>query len=36
MGASRVGQVRENLKALDVLPKIDGAVMARVEAALAG
>jgi len=36
MGASRVGQVHENLKALDVLPRIDGAVMARVEAALAG
>jgi voltage-dependent potassium channel beta subunit len=36
MGASRVGQVRENLQALDVLPRIDGAVMARVEAALAG
>jgi len=36
MGASRVGQVRENLQALDVLPRIDGTVIERVEAALAG
>jgi len=36
MGASRVAQVRENLKALEVLPKLDDAVMARVETALAG
>ena len=36
MGASRVAQVHENLKALDVLAKLDDAVMARVEAALAG
>ena len=34
-GASRVSQVRENLKALDVVPKLTGEVMTRVETALA-
>jgi aryl-alcohol dehydrogenase-like predicted oxidoreductase len=30
-GASRVEQVRENLGALDVLPKLTDDVMARIE-----
>jgi aryl-alcohol dehydrogenase-like predicted oxidoreductase len=34
-GASRVAQVHENMKALDVLPKLDAAVLARIEEALA-
>ena len=34
-GASRVEQIHENLKALDVLARLDREVMARVEAALA-
>jgi len=33
-GASRVEQVRENLKVLDVLPLLTDEVMARIEAAL--
>ncbi len=36
MGASRVAQVHENLKALDVVSRLDDGVMARVDAALAG
>jgi voltage-dependent potassium channel beta subunit len=36
MGASRVAQVHENLKALEVVHRLDDAVMARVDAALAG
>ena len=35
-GASRASQVAENLKALDVVPRLTPEVMARVEAALAG
>jgi voltage-dependent potassium channel beta subunit len=35
-GASRVSQVHENLKALDVVPLLTADVMARIEAALAG
>jgi voltage-dependent potassium channel beta subunit len=35
-GASRVGQVQENMKALDVVPRLDAAVMADIDAALAG
>ena len=31
LGASRVSQVRENLKALDVLPQLSGDVMAAIE-----
>ena len=34
-GASRVAQVHENMKALDVLPKLDAAVLARIDEALA-
>jgi len=34
-GASRVEQVRENMKAIDVVHKLDAEVMARIEAALA-
>jgi aryl-alcohol dehydrogenase-like predicted oxidoreductase len=30
-GASRVSQVEENMKALDVIPKLDAAVMARID-----
>ena len=33
-GASRVAQWNENLKALDVLPKLDDAVMKRIDAAV--
>jgi voltage-dependent potassium channel beta subunit len=36
MGASRAAQVHENLKALDVVGRLDDAVMARVDAALGG
>jgi len=36
MGASRAAQVQENLQALDVVGRLDDAVMARVDAALAG
>jgi len=32
-GASRPEQVTENMKALDLLPKMDAAVMAAIEAA---
>jgi voltage-dependent potassium channel beta subunit len=35
-GASRVAQVHENMKALDVVGKLDTGVMARIDAALAG
>jgi voltage-dependent potassium channel beta subunit len=35
-GASRPAQVTENMKALDVAPKLTPEVMARIEAALAG
>ena len=35
-GASRVEQVRENMKAIDVVHKLDAEVMARIEAALEG
>jgi voltage-dependent potassium channel beta subunit len=35
-GASRPEQVRENMKALDVVPLLTPSVMARIEAALAG
>lgn len=35
-GASRVGQVDENLKAIDVVPKLAPEVMARIDAALQG
>ena len=35
-GASRVGQVHENLKAIDVVPKLTPEVMARIDAALQG
>jgi len=35
-GASRVEQVHENLKALDVVPKLTPDVIARIETALAG
>jgi voltage-dependent potassium channel beta subunit len=34
-GASRVSQVQENMKALDVLPKLTAEVMKRIEAAVA-
>ena len=34
-GASRVEQVRENMKAIDVVHKLDAEVMARIEAVLA-
>jgi voltage-dependent potassium channel beta subunit len=34
-GASRPAQVRENMQALDVVGKLDGLVMARIDAALA-
>lgn len=34
LGASRKTQLEENLKALDVLPQLDAALMARVDAAL--
>jgi aryl-alcohol dehydrogenase-like predicted oxidoreductase len=34
-GASRVEQVHENLAALDVLDRLDDAVVARIEAAVA-
>ncbi len=34
-GASRAAQVTENLRALDVLPKLTPEVMARIDAALA-
>ena len=34
LGASRKTQLEENLKALDVLPRLDAALMARVDAAL--
>jgi aryl-alcohol dehydrogenase-like predicted oxidoreductase len=33
-GATRVTQIHENLKALDVVPKLTPDVMARIEAAL--
>jgi len=35
-GASRTAQIVENMKALDVLPKLAPAVLARIETALAG
>ena len=35
-GASRPEQVRENMKALDVVPKLTAEVMARIDGALAG
>lgn len=35
-GASRVEQVHENLKAIDVVPKLTPEVMARIDAALQG
>jgi voltage-dependent potassium channel beta subunit len=35
-GASRPAQVRENMKALEVVPRLDASVMARIDAALAG
>jgi len=35
-GASRPEQVRENMKALDVVPKLTSDVMARIEGALSG
>jgi aryl-alcohol dehydrogenase-like predicted oxidoreductase len=35
-GASRVGQVRENLDALDVMARLDPPVMARIDEALRG
>jgi len=35
-GASRVAQVHENMKALDVVPRLTPEVMARIDAALAG
>ena len=35
-GASRPAQVVENMKALDVVPKLTPDVMARIESALAG
>jgi len=35
-GASKPQQVVENMKALDVVPRLDAAVMARIDAALAG
>ncbi|MDR7418253.1 MAG: aldo/keto reductase [Armatimonadota bacterium] len=35
-GASRPAQVRENMKALDVIPKLTGDVMTRIAAILAG
>lgn len=35
-GASRVEQVRENMKAVDVVEKLDDSVMARIEEALQG
>jgi voltage-dependent potassium channel beta subunit len=34
-GASRVAQVHENMKALDVVPKLDREIMARIDAILA-
>jgi aryl-alcohol dehydrogenase-like predicted oxidoreductase len=34
-GASRVEQVHENLAALDIVDRLDEAVMARIDAALA-
>jgi voltage-dependent potassium channel beta subunit len=34
-GASRVSQVNENMKALDVVPKLDREIMARIDAILA-
>jgi aryl-alcohol dehydrogenase-like predicted oxidoreductase len=33
-GASRASQVTENMKAIDVLPKLTDDVMARIEAVL--
>ena len=33
-GASRVDQVRENLVALDVMPRLDATVMEKIEEAL--
>jgi len=35
-GASRVDQVRDNMKAADVIPKLTGDVMARIDALVAG
>jgi len=35
-GASRPAQVVENMKALDIVPKLTGDVMARIDAALSG
>ncbi len=35
-GASRVSQVRENMQAIDVLPKLTADVLARIDAAFAG
>jgi voltage-dependent potassium channel beta subunit len=35
-GASRVAQVHENMKAVDVVPRLTPEVMARIDAALAG
>ena len=35
-GASRVEQVAENMKALEVAPALTGEVMARIEAVLSG
>jgi len=35
-GASRVEQVKENMKAVDVVPLLTDEVMARIEAALEG
>jgi len=34
-GASRVAQITENMKALDVVPKLDREIMARIDAVLA-
>jgi aryl-alcohol dehydrogenase-like predicted oxidoreductase len=34
IGASRVEQLKENLGALDVLPKLTGDVMARIDEAM--
>jgi aryl-alcohol dehydrogenase-like predicted oxidoreductase len=35
-GASRVGQVHENLKAIDVVPKLTPEILARIDAGLQG
>ena len=36
LGASGVAQLRENLGALDLLPRLDAAAVARIEAAVDG